>query len=111
MQAPGVCWLQPSSGSTERCEMPAILSTRLVTWPLTCEASVDSAPKFPGAGLAAEASEVLPKARRLMMSEGGSEGSDRYVVCRRSLGPWNCTRMLYCWMVVVTLRLTFAWVS
>ena len=78
MRAPGFCCvpLPARTGSTDRREMPAIFSTRLVTWLLTCDASSDSAPKFPGVGLAADASEVLPKAKRLIMSDGGSDGTE-----------------------------------
>src|SRR3954462_10533666 len=77
MCAPGFCWFPPSTGSMESCEMPANFSTRLVIWLETCDAMSDSAPSAPGGvGFAALASDVLPKAIRLMMSEGGSAGSD-----------------------------------
>ena len=75
--AAGLCWVLPSTGSIDSWERPASFSTRFVIWLLTWEAISDCAPKAPGGvGLAAAASEVFPKAIRLMMSEGGSDGSE-----------------------------------
>src|SRR5436305_2711647 len=76
-RAPGFCWLFPNSGSIESWEIPATFSKRLVTWLLTCDATSDSAPRLPGGvGFAADAAVVLPKAIRLMMSDGGKEGTE-----------------------------------
>src|SRR5882724_5898112 len=76
-RAPGLCWELPRTGSIDNWEMPASFSTRFVIWLLTWEAISDCAPKAPGGvGFAAAASEVFPKAIRLMMSEGGSDGSE-----------------------------------
>ncbi len=74
--APAFCWLLPSVGSTDKCERPAKFCTRLVTWPLTAEAILCSAVWLAVVFAAAEASCVLPKAIRLMMSAGGSDGSE-----------------------------------
>jgi hypothetical protein len=52
-------------------------SRALLIWLLTWDAISDCAPKAPGGvGFAAAASDVFPKAIRLMMSDGGSEGSE-----------------------------------
>src|SRR5512143_3627319 len=88
MRAPGFCPFPPSTGSIDSCEMPATFDSRLVTVLLTCVATRACAPSIPGGlGFAACASVVLPRATRLMMSAGGSAGSEAYVVCRWSAGP------------------------
>jgi len=62
------------------------------------EASSDCAPRALvglGLGFAAADSTVFPVAIRLMISTGGNAGSEVYVVCRRSTGPFNASVMLY----------------
>src|SRR6478609_10298848 len=108
MRAPGYWPLSfPSPGSICNCDTPANLAILPLTWLLMPDASKDCAPIALvglGLGLAAADSTVFPVAIRLMMSTGGNAGSDVYVVCRRSTGPFNPRVMLY-WLIVV-----FTWI-
>src|ERR1043165_4599764 len=99
----------PSPGSICNCDTPASLAILPLTWLLMPDASKDCAPIALvglGLGFAAADSTVFPVAIRLMMSTGGKAGSEVYVVCRRSRGPFNARLMLYSLILVLTWRFT-----
>src|SRR5664279_1146112 len=101
----------PNPGSIDSCEIPAIFDTRLVTWLLRLEAIVDCALMLADCVFCALASVVLPNAMRLMISTGGRDGSELYVVCNWLTAPCSLRLMLYSLIVVLAERFTTGSVS